>query len=291
MLLSKRFLIPALFLFTVTAFGIHYFLKSNQLVQELESEHNLMEEKERILSTYHQLLSVDSLFHRGHYKKAIAKYQRLDTLTAIEEVLDARMKHGRWLVNVMVDLDSFQQRMLHEETKLPIFINHPPVQPIQPQKLETARTDQYDSLTFALLKAQMQIQNLEGQLKNSVSDNYLTFKSGKGNEVYYVGAVKNEKANGNGVALLSTGSRYIGSWKNNEKHGTGNFYWQDGAYYEGEYEKDKRSGQGTYHFPSGELYVGNWKNDLRDGKGISYDKKGKVIAKGIWKEDELVERK
>lgn len=290
MLSSKRFLIPTLLLFATTAFGIYHFLKSNQLAQELQSERNLLGEREQTLSIYQQLLSVDSLFHRGQYANALADYRKLDTLAAIEGALSARMKHGRWLVNVMADLDSFQKKALREEVERPTFINRPPIQPIQIPKLEEASTDQYDSLTFALLKAQVQIQNLEGQLKNSVSSNYLTFKSSKGNAVYYVGAVKNEKANGNGVALLSTGSRYIGSWKNNKKQGTGNFYWQDGAYYEGAYEADKRSGQGTYHFPSGELYVGGWKNDLRDGKGIFYDKKGKVIAKGIWREDELIEK-
>ncbi|MEM9848077.1 MAG: hypothetical protein AAF847_09335 [Bacteroidota bacterium] len=265
-------------------------MKSNQLVQELEAERRLLEAKELNLDTYQRLLAVDSLFHSGQYADAIANYQALDILTPIEAAVDVRIKHGKWLASVMIDLDSFQKRMLREKVELPIFINRPPMPVIQAPKLEEARTDQYDSLTFALLKAKMQIQNLEGQLKNNVSSNYLTFESSKGNEIYYVGAVKNEKANGNGVALLSTGSRYMGSWKNNQKDGTGVFYWKDGAYYEGEYQDDQRSGQGSYHFPSGELYVGSWKNDLRDGKGIFYDKKGKVIAKGVWKEDELVEK-
>ncbi|MEM8527095.1 MAG: hypothetical protein AAGG68_20815 [Bacteroidota bacterium] len=290
MLSSKRFLIPTFLLFATAAFGIHYFLKSNQLMQELQLEHDLLKEKERTLKAYHKLLSVDSLFHKGQYTNAMADYQTLDTLAVIEAALEARMKHGKWLVSTMAILDSFKKKALQEKVEQPIFVNRPPLQPIQAPKLEEVRTSRYDSLTFALMKAKMQIQNLEGQLKNNVSSNYLTFKSSKGNEVYYVGAVKEEKANGDGVALLSTGSRYVGSWKDNEKHGTGNFYWQDGAYYEGEYEEDKRNGQGSYHFPSGELYVGGWKNDLRDGEGVFYNKKGRVIAKGVWKEDKLVEK-
>jgi hypothetical protein len=156
--------------------------------------------------------------------------------------------------------------------------------------LEASNPNQYDSLRFALQKAEMQIRNLESRLRNTSGGNYLTFDSRQGNEVYYVGDIKNGKANGRGVALLSSGSRYLGEWQNNMKHGIGEFHWPDGAWYEGEYENDKRSGRGTYHFPDGSVFVGHWEDDVREGEGIFYDKKGGVVAQGVWEDDELVEQ-
>lgn len=69
----------------------------------------------------------------------------------------------------------------------------------------------------------MKIQNLQRQVKQQTTGDYLSFKSGKGNTVYYVGEIKNDMANGKGIALFGTGSRYEGEWKNNLRHGKGLF--------------------------------------------------------------------
>ena len=65
-------------------------------------------------------------------------------------------------------------------------------------------------------------------------------------------------------------------------------YWPDGEYYEGSYLNDERSGIGTYTWPNGDKFIGEWARDMRNGEGIFYNKKGEVIAKGSWKNDELV---
>ena len=146
-----------------------------------------------------------------------------------------------------------------------------------------------DSVLFVLKKSRMKIQNLQRQLEQKAAGEYLTFQSSKGSKVHYVGQVKNNKAHGEGLALLETGSRYEGDWKENQRHGEGAFYWPDGEYYIGEYKNDKREGRGTYYWPNGEKYVGEWADDKRNGKGSFYNEEGEIITSGIWQNDELVQ--
>lgn len=145
-----------------------------------------------------------------------------------------------------------------------------------------------DSMAFALQKAEMFADKLQVQVNENTAGNYLTFKSRKGNMVYYVGDIKEGKAHGVGVGLFSTGSRYEGQWFNNLKHGKGVFQWQDGATYDGAYKDDLRHGTGTYHWPDGQKFVGEWEKDVRSGQGTFYDAKGKMVATGLWRDDELV---
>lgn len=151
-----------------------------------------------------------------------------------------------------------------------------------------ALQNQLDSMAFALQKAEMFADKLQVQVNENTAGNYLSFRSRKGNIVYYVGDMKDGKAHGTGVGLFSTGSRYEGDWQNNLKHGKGVFQWQDGATYDGEYKDDLRHGSGTYHWPDGQKFVGEWEKDVRSGEGTFYDAKGKMVATGLWRDDELV---
>lgn len=244
------------------------------------------------LAGYRQLLGADSLFHAGDYRGALDAYQRLsaaDSVAGIRGAVIAREDHARQLLQVGSLLDSLQIRASRRPAVISRPVNLPATEPVRPAPLENTDPSQYDSLVFALQKAETQIRNLQGRIRRSSEGNYLTFTSRQGNEVYYVGEVRDGKANGRGVALLSSGSRYQGEWRDNLKHGIGAFYWTDGAYYEGEYENDLRSGEGTYHFPNGETFVGEWAEDLRNGEGVFYGADGKVVASGRWKDDELVE--
>jgi antitoxin component YwqK of YwqJK toxin-antitoxin module len=147
----------------------------------------------------------------------------------------------------------------------------------------------YDSLLFELQKSQVQVDMLKRKLEEEDDGNYLTFTNRKGNTAHYVGEVKNGKAHGQGIAILNTGSRYVGEWKNNMRHGQGAFFWPDGEFYQGSYKDDIRHGQGTYFWPSGEKFSGQWANDQRNGMGIFYGEDGSIVARGVWKNDELVE--
>lgn len=117
---------------------------------------------------------------------------------------------------------------------------------------------------------------------------FLQFSTAKkGETINYLGEMKNDKANGKGVAVWKNGSTYQGDWKDNLRHGAGVFTWADGEKYTGNYENDLRQGTGIYITKNGERYEGEWAADKRDGAGRLYDKSGKLKLEGIWKADKL----
>ena len=116
----------------------------------------------------------------------------------------------------------------------------------------------------------------------------ISFKSENGDEVHYLGEVKNGKANGGGIGIWRTGSIYRGKWKNNKRHGSGTFEWADGQKYEGDFQDDVRTGVGTYYWPSGERYEGEFENNRREGYGTLFDPDGNISFEGDWKNDKPV---
>jgi len=264
------------------------------LVDQIAGIDRAMDQRSARLLTYERLVTADSLFHAGQYSQADAAYAELQndsTFRLDGNGIQARRQHARQLTKALIALDTLRilegRRTNSTVRTLPVNI---PSAPLAPLPLERSRPSEYDSLTFALEKSQLQIRNLKGRLKLNSGGNYLTFDSGEGNEVYYVGDVRDGKAHGRGVALLSSGSRYIGEWRENRRHGEGTFRWSDGAFYEGSFYDDQRDGSGTYHFPNGEKFIGDWENDLRNGQGIFYSKDGEIVAQGMWEDDELVKQ-
>ena len=293
MLRSKRFL-TLLLLFVAAAvvagLAVHQLNQPDVAEAQLRSR---LQEQEQILEVYGDLYAADSLFHGGEYRAALTAYRGVgvpDTLAELQSALRSRIDHAGRLLRIQSALDSLQIRASRGILTVSRPVEGPGPASVRSMDLEESRPAQYDSLMFALQKADLQIRNLQGQLRRSSGGNYLTFDSRQGNQVYYVGEVRNGQANGRGVALLSSGSRYQGEWRDNMKHGLGEFHWPDGAWYEGEYENDERSGEGTYHFPGGEVFVGEWDGDLRNGEGIFYGPEGEVVAQGEWVDDELVEQ-
>lgn len=292
MLSSKRFLLTLVLLVAAAVAAGYFFDRSLALEEELASEQAVSDQVAERLDGLTQLGVADSLFHARQYSKAVNAYRELTADTTLSELsvaIDGRIDHARRLIRISGRLDTLSTLASRRARPTTQSIAAAAPKSVERMPLERSRPNQYDSLTFALRKAEMQIRNLEGRLSANSGGNYLNFSSKQGNDIFYVGDVKKGKANGRGVALLSSGSRYIGEWRDNQKHGVGEFIWPDGATYEGEYEEDRRSGEGTYHFPSGEVFVGEWEDDLRNGEGVFYDEDGEVVAKGIWEDDELVE--
>ncbi|MGM0635070.1 MAG: hypothetical protein ACQESK_03310 [Bacteroidota bacterium] len=145
-------------------------------------------------------------------------------------------------------------------------------------ELEKTKKHQIDSL-------QRLVNEKNRALQRSENVKVISFKSESGNLVHYLGEIKNEKANGGGIGVWSTGSIYKGEWKENKRHGEGEFTWADGQRYEGDFVDDIRTGEGTYYWPSGEKYEGEWQNNKRHGKGVLYDPDGNVSYEGKWKKD------
>lgn len=275
---SKELLLYFLILVLVVV-GLIGFLHANRVnkkEKQLEAQEFQLRDS---LEVYGRLHSVDSLLLRGDYREAIEDYKSLlaDRFAVGFDVVGDHLKIARHLLEV----SELKSDSLSGDSTVDTLIVDRQATP------EEVRL--YDSLTFALTKTRWQVENLRKQLTSSTQGQYLTFSSSKGTTVHYVGDVRNNQAHGKGVALLNSGSRYEGEWKKNQRDGYGTFYWADGEYYEGNYKNDKRHGQGTYYWTNGEKFIGQWENDQRNGRGIFHGEEGDVIAKGIWKNDELVE--
>ncbi|MFN3137256.1 MAG: MORN repeat-containing protein [Allomuricauda sp.] len=268
-------------LLAVLAVGTVFFVaKSLKLKKELALTKEQNQTLTKKLESHEELAKIDSLLLEGDYEGAIASY-KTNLQTAGKEnnmVIPLRIALAEKLRNKDISLNM----AVVDETKKQDSL------PVSRWSEETA-IRKYDSLNFSLEKTKVQLARLKKQLQQKSYGEYLTFTSQKGNQLHYIGQVKNGKAHGFGVALLETGSRYEGEWKNNQRHGEGTFYWPDGEYYVGTYQNDKRSGYGTYYWPNGEKYTGQWKDDKRSGTGKFYDAEGEIVAGGEWSDDKLVE--
>lgn len=274
--MKKRVLIPYLLLTTALVIVIGLFFRTNSLQRQV----NQFSTNETILSntleTYEALELRDSILLSGDYETAIDEYQKI----AME--IGSDNKGVRLRIALAEQFQRYNIELAEGLNNKGNIDSLSTVQSATPFELE-----RFDSLSFAHEKTKIQLQRVQKLLKEKSFGEYLTFKSKKGNQMHYVGQVKNNKANGFGIALLDTGSRYEGEWKDNERHGEGTFYWPDGEYYIGNYSQDKRNGLGTYHWPNGEKYIGFWKDDKREGQGDFYSSDGTVVTSGIWKNDKL----
>lgn len=270
---------PFILLFILTAGILFYVSKTIQLKEHLvaiQEENKIISEK---LDEYERLTEIDSVLLQGDYDAAIASYNA--SMNSVKEhsgLIPLRIALAEKLRNNQTGVPKIPDSVLAQLDSLP-----------KSDWDEEVAVRKYDSLNFSLEKTKVQLVRLKKQLKQKSFGEYLTFKSKKGNQMHYIGQVKDGKAHGFGVALLDSGSRYEGQWKNNERHGEGTFYWPDGEYYVGNYTHDKRSGYGTYYWPNGEKYTGEWKDDKRSGTGKFYDSDGDVVAGGEWSDDKLVE--
>lgn len=259
--------------------AVFSFFKTNSLQNELEETQAKKDELNLVIENYEELAQIDSLLLKGDYDNALISYNKtlqirkehkmgIPVRIAIAEKLLRERKNGQASQN-------------NSEEKIDSLASLTANTPAEIRK--------YDSLSFTLKKTELQLSRLRNRLKDNSLGAYLKFKSKKGNNLHYVGQVKNNKANGFGIALFDSGSRYEGQWNENERSGEGTFYWSDGQYYVGTYTNDKRSGFGTYYWPNGEKYAGQWKEDKRNGTGKFYNTKGEVVAGGEWNDDELVD--
>jgi len=254
-------------------------LKSKSQQEKLVQAELMQDEMSQKLMEYERLSQIDSLLLEGDYDSAIQSYHTS---------LDAQ-KENKMGIPLRIAL---AEKLLHDNDWQKSSQNNTEnvVDTVAIQNMVSGdEIRKFDSINFTLEKTRVQLARIKKQLKNKSLGAYLKFKSKKGNQMHYVGQVKNGQANGFGIALLDTGSRYEGQWKNNQREGEGTFYWPDGEYYIGAYSNDKRSGFGTYYWPNGEKYAGEWKEDKRSGSGQFFGSDGDVVAGGEWNDDELIE--
>lgn len=267
-------------LLAIFAVGLLFFVsKSVQLQNDLAQAKQENKDISNRITAYDELAKIDSLLLQEDYDEAIASYNA--SMTSDKEnnrIIPLRIALAEKLKGTRASSYSTPDSVVSQRDTLS-----------KSDWSEEEAVRKYDSINFSLEKSKVQLARLKKQLQQKSFGEYITFKSKKGNQMHYIGQVKDGKANGYGVAILETGSRYEGEWVNNQRHGEGTFYWADGEYYKGTYKDDQRNGYGTYYWTNGEKYTGEWKNDKRNGAGRFYDSEGGVVAGGEWDNDKLVE--
>ena len=81
---------------------------------------------------------------------------------------------------------------------------------------------------------------------------------------------------------------YWGEFKDGKRNGKGSYMWDNGIKYEGEWKNDIRDGFGTQYYPSGAKLEGIWTTGKLNGFVNIWDKNGKFVKRGFYKDDELV---
>jgi hypothetical protein len=104
---------------------------------------------------------------------------------------------------------------------------------------------------------------------------------GRGVMVYtsgdmYEGEWRAGKREGQGTVRYAIGDVYEGQYKADDKDGQGTFRYANGDVYEGQYKAGKREGQGTFRSATGDVYEGQYKADKREGQGKKSDANGDV---------------
>ena len=287
--LNKNVILYGL-LIVIALVAIFFYLRTNKLQKQLHNYDKtvITLDAENFIQ---RLMAVDSLLMSENYDEARQVYENL--LTEVKEnkftsIIQQRINQLQQVETRQKKQDRFKNKELQEA----LLQKTEQVDSLSRQLAVSgsSEVEKIDSLRFALAKANMRMESLSQQLTEKTKNDYLKFADDKGTEIYYVGGVKGKKANGWGVGLYSNGSRYEGEWESNLRHGSGVFFWPDGEYYSGEFVQDQRQGEGKYYWPNGEMFAGEWQDDKRNGEGVFYGKDGNVVAKGTWKNNELVKK-
>lgn len=226
----------------------------------------------------------EAFFNDNDYEKALGAFRKLlDSVeTDNEQIIEQRISNLELIMATNGEsLDELQRFkfQLNKERQILKELEQ------QKQSEQKKLIGQRDSLNNALIQLKSELIRKEKEVSKKEKVQVITFKSSKGNKIYYLGEVENNKANGGGVGIWSTGSVYKGDWLDNLRHGKGIYEWEDGVTYEGDFNYGKREGQGIYKWPSGERYEGEWKDDKRNGQGTLFDIDGNIRYKGIWQDD------
>ncbi len=271
---NKPFLWAIVFL--SIAGTIYLYFQNNKLNEKIASLNKAIFSNEHTSQHDEKFAQLDSLFLTGNYKKATALINTMQ--------LDHNLTSNSEFIIRQKLLDEILLLKKHKKSPQKYTTNY-----LANNDNTSPLEKSTDSLRTALKTSSIEIKQLKNKLKkNAIApQQHLDFKTSKGTPLYYIGDIKRGKANGQGVAVLESGSRYEGEWKNNMRHGKGHFFWNDGQHYKGDYLNDKRDGYGIYYWENGDRYEGQWQDDKRNGKGKFYNSKGKLKTTGIWENDKL----
>lgn len=76
----------------------------------------------------------------------------------------------------------------------------------------------------------------------------------------------------------------MGGFQHDMFHGKGSVKSPQG-HFDGYFVEGKKEGIGIYTLCDGTRYEGSFSNDMKNGYGQCFDRKGKLLFKGYWKDD------
>jgi hypothetical protein len=82
--------------------------------------------------------------------------------------------------------------------------------------------------------------------------------------------------------------RYEGEFSNNRRNGVGVLVWSSGTMYAGQFTDNLRSGSGIETYPDGRRYEGKWVNGKYNDQGVLWSSDGRVLQAGVWRDGTLV---
>ena len=271
-------------LITIISLGIAIFLM-NRSNPDSKIYKQRMQDFETKVEFYESILEADVLFYeKNKPNEAIELLKSLDTHEIDVDIVNTKIKSYQKFNQAI-----FQANQNRVE------------KPIDSEKEFSVLQKKMDSMSVLNRKFRDSLSNQITDLKEQLIQNkkisagkdniqVISFKGVRGNKIHYIGEVKDNKANGNGIGIWVTGSVYKGEWKNNIRHGQGFHEWPDGEKFDGTYVDGKRKGFGKYYWPNGERYEGQWVDDKRNGKGILFDPDGNIRFEGNWADDKPLKK-
>lgn len=280
------FLLSTLVAVVAIALFIWSFTSTSKLKTAVDLNISEIDSLQKIDSFYKQIIQSDGMIIMdGDYKGGLESYAQLLSSASEEQILfiNARIKEIEKITKIQVKGDSGSMNTFD----LIIERNNQMINSLELSidSIKKVYSNKIDSLRNKTqhLTAELSNKPKESPTKSNVK--VISFKNDNGSLIHYLGEVSNEKANGGGIGIWTSGSIYKGAWKNNRRHGKGTFEWADGVKYVGDYFEDKREGEGIYYWTNGERYDGEWKSDKRNGYGIWYDSDGNIKFEGGWEND------
>lgn len=273
-------------------FIIYLFKTQNNLQKEFNEELSTVKYKRDSVKDRGEFLieflKADNKYILGEYEEAIEKFNIIKKhpfKTSFEhDLVELRLNRIDEILNnidtLSSDIEAYRFSLNNAKENIETL-------EVEKDSIIEFKKEEISNYKEQVAQLQEQIKEKDQQLSKKDKVKVISFRNEKGNQIHYLGEVKNDKANGGGVGIWDTGGLYKGSWKDNQRHGEGVYTWKDGHKYEGTFVEGIREGQGTYYWSSGEKYDGEWKNNMRNGQGTLYDRDNNIQYEGEWIDDKI----
>lgn len=275
-------------IFVLVGYLLWFYQSNKEQKNALAEINNRLQGISNEKETYSQILSAEKLVLEGHFQKGIRAYEEILPFLnqSDREIIDNRISRIKSRIK---NEGNEQLENFLKDSLLTLYRDSVEILNKDLEEFRLNMGTEFQTTTSQISNLKKELELKEKLLDQKENVQVISFTNANNVQIYYLGEVKDDKANGGGIGIwTSTGSIYRGEWKDNLRHGKGSFEWAEGERYVGEFIEDEREGKGTYYWPSGERYEGEWENSMRNGYGILYDPDGNIQIEGEWKDDKPV---